>query len=245
MVKTIPWNLRNTWAEALAEMPGRYVLLGFPEDIGVRANYGRGGAYSAWIPALSTFLNTQSNPALRGDDIILLGHIDFSSAMEELKSLDPAAVSTIQRARELTAMIDAAVVPVMEKIIAAGKEAIVIGGGHNNAYGNLRGLAAAMKQEGQEAIGCINCDAHSDLRPLEGRHSGNGFSYALHEGFLRKYAMIGLHEMFNMDAVFEKIEGDERLDATWFEQIFIREEISFRDAVQQAIDFNAGIPGAP
>ncbi len=242
MVKTIPWSLCDKWDVALADMPGRYVLLGLPEDIGVRANYGRGGAYSAWIPALSTILNTQSNPALKGDDIILLGHLDFSQAMEELKAADPSAPGTIQHARELTADIDAAVVPVMEKILSAGKEAIVIGGGHNNAYGNLRGLSAAMKHRGLERIGCINCDAHSDLRPLEGRHSGNGFSYALHEGFLRKYAMIGLHEMFNMETVFEKIDGDERLDATWFEDIFIREEFSFRDAVRRAIEFTEGLP---
>lgn len=238
MVKTIPWNRYDEWATALAEMPGRYVLLGLPEDIGVRANYGRGGAYSAWMPAITTILNTQSNPSLRGDDIILLGHIDFSSAMDELKTFDPSATDTIQRARDLTANIDESVFPVIEKIIAAGKEAIVIGGGHNNAYGNLRGLAGAMNGK---KTGCINCDAHSDLRPLEGRHSGNGFSYALQDGFLHRYAMIGLHEMFNMDSVFEKIEGDERLDATWFEEIFIREEMSFREAVARAIEFTEGL----
>ena len=239
MVKTIPWNRRDSWEEALADMPGRYVLLGLPEDIGVRANYGRGGAYSARIPAISTILNTQSNPSLHGEEIIVLGHIDFSAAMEELKLLDPTAAGTLAHSRELTARIDQAVFPVMEKIIGAGKEAIVIGGGHNNAYGNLRGLSAAMKLQD---IACINCDAHSDLRPLEGRHSGNGFSYALHEGYLQKYAMVALHEMFNMDSVFEKIEGDDRLDASWFEEIFIREEITFREAVDRAIDFTAGLP---
>ena len=242
MVKTIPWQQRDYWETALSEMPGRYVLLGLPEDIGVRANYGRGGAYSAWIPSVTTILNTQSNPSLRGDEIILLGHIDFSAGMEELKHLHPAAPETIQRARELTAMIDESVYPVIEKIIAAGKEAIIIGGGHNNAYGNLRGLSAAMKLKGHSSIACINCDAHSDLRPLEGRHSGNGFSYALHEGYLQKYAMVGLHELFNMDSVFEKIDGDERLDASWFEEIFVREEYSFKDAVERALNFTKGLP---
>ena len=241
-VCTIPWNRREDWDFALSDMPGRYVLLGLPEDIGVRANFGRGGAYSAWIPAVSTILNTQSNPSLTGAEIILLGHIDFSAGMDELKNADPAASGTIDRARELTGLIDEAVFPVLRKIIAAGKEVIVIGGGHNNAYGNLRGLSEAMREKGLPAVGCINCDAHGDLRPLEGRHSGNGFSYALHDGYLQKYAMVGLHEMFNMDAVFEKLEGDERLDATWFEDIFIREEISFRDAIDRAIEFTGELP---
>ena len=29
-----------------------------------------------------------------------------------------------------------------------------------------------------EALSCINCDAHADVRAQEGRHSGNPFSYA-------------------------------------------------------------------
>jgi formiminoglutamase len=35
-------------------------------------------------------------------------------------------------------------------------------------------------------VNAINFDAHSDFRILEGRHSGNGFSYAYEEGFLKK-----------------------------------------------------------
>ena len=35
--------------------------------------------------------------------------------------------------------------------------------------------------------------------------------------------MIGLHEMLNSSSVLEKITGDERLDASWFEDILIRE----------------------
>ena len=35
----------------------RYVLFGIPEDIGVRANYGVGGADTSWTPFLACFLN--------------------------------------------------------------------------------------------------------------------------------------------------------------------------------------------
>lgn len=238
-VQTIPWQQTENWAAVIADMPGRYVLLGIPEDIGVRANYGRGGAYSAWIPALNTFLNTQSNKTFTGEEVIVLGHLHCDVLMEEMKSLDIAIPEQLQKARSLVEEIDRCLYPVMETLIRAGKEVIVIGGGHNNAYGNLRGLSLAMSST---EVGCINCDAHSDLRPLEGRHSGNAFSYALHERYLQKYAMIGLHEMFNMESVLEKIDGDERLDATWFEDIFIRETISLNDAIQRAIQFTKGIP---
>src|SRR4051812_6151562 len=63
---------------ALQQSTARYVLFGIPEDIGVRANYGTGGADSAWMPFLSAFLNIQSNDFLNGQEILLLGHFDFS-----------------------------------------------------------------------------------------------------------------------------------------------------------------------
>ena len=241
-VQSIPWQQEDSWGAVMADMPGRYVLLGIPEDIGVRANMGRGGAYSAWIPALNTLLNTQSNKTFTGEEVIVLGHLHCDVLMEEMKALDIAIPEHLQKARSLVEEIDRCLFPVIETLIRAGKEVIVIGGGHNNAYGILRGLSIAMQQQGIAEVGCINCDAHSDLRPLEGRHSGNAFSYALHEGYLQKYAMIGLHEMFNMDSVLEKIDGDERLDATWFEDIFIRETISLKDATEQALHFTKGMP---
>ena len=49
------------WEEELQTMQATFVVLGLPEDIGVRANYGRGGAYAAWKPALDFLLNMQSN----------------------------------------------------------------------------------------------------------------------------------------------------------------------------------------
>jgi formiminoglutamase len=45
-------------------------------------------------------------------------------------------------------------------------------------------------------VNAINFDAHSDFRILEGRHSGNGFSYAYEEGFLKNILFFGLHENY-------------------------------------------------
>ena len=64
------------------------------------------------------------------------------------------------------------------EIVPSGKIPIIIGGGHNNAYGNIKGLALAKGKP----VNAINFDAHSDFRIMEGRHSGNGFSYAFEEG---------------------------------------------------------------
>jgi formiminoglutamase len=40
-------------------------------------------------------------------------------------------------------------------------------------------------------------DAHADCRGLEGRHSGNPFSYAMDQKLLASYGVFGLHKAFN------------------------------------------------
>src|SRR4051812_24068944 len=49
---------------SLEESTARFVLLGIPEDVGVKANYGLGGTDTAWMPFLHSFLNIQSNDFL-------------------------------------------------------------------------------------------------------------------------------------------------------------------------------------
>ena len=55
-----------------------YVLFGIPEDIGIRANMGLGGADTAWNSFLTAFLNIQSNDFFSGDEVLLLGYFDFN-----------------------------------------------------------------------------------------------------------------------------------------------------------------------
>lgn len=213
----------------------KFVLLGLPEDIGVRANYGRAGAATAWQPALSNILNTQSNTFLSGEELLVLGHIDFEDLLKQAES------ASVEKLRELTSLVDERVSEVIKCIVESGKIAIVIGGGHNNSYGNIKGAAQGLQKSGRSTdakINCINSDAHTDFRALEGRHSGNGFSYAFNEGYLKKYAIVGLHENYNSNNVLEEIKKHPTtIDYTFFEDIFIREEMDFKHAVMRAITF--------
>ena len=59
-----------------------YIILGIPEDIGVKANGGIGGTDSAWLAFLKSFLNIQSNDFLEGSNLMVLGHFDFSAIAE-------------------------------------------------------------------------------------------------------------------------------------------------------------------
>jgi formiminoglutamase len=219
----------------LKNSSAQFVLLGLPEDIGVRANYGRGGAHTAWYPAFTNILNIQSNEFLTGEEIIILGHVDFDDLMKESEKAD------IHGLRQLVEEVDKRVSETIRLIVRSGKTPIVVGGGHNNSYGNLKGAAMGLKDVGKintTSINCINSDAHTDFRPQEGRHSGNGFSYAFHEGFLQTYAVIGLHENYNsLNVLTELQKYYDRIQYSFFEDIFIREQESFKNAVLKAIDF--------
>lgn len=227
--------------KSLLNSSSKFVLLGLPEDIGARANYGRGGTHTAWQPALSNILNTQSNSYLTGEELLVLGHIDFDDLMEQANKIDFSKDSGIIAARALVSEIDSRVSEVIKLITQAGKLPVIIGGGHNNAYGNIKGAAQGLSENGKiesAKINCINCDAHSDFRLLEGRHSGNGFSYAFSEKWLHKYAIVGLHESYVPQPVSHTLkEHRGRIDFTLFEDIFIREEIAFKSAVQRAIEY--------
>src|SRR5690606_9238994 len=155
-------------------------------------NYGRPGAASAWESAIKSIANIQHNRFCKGNQILVLGTLNFKTQMEEAKNLDFNITIDRKRLSELVSQIDKEVVHVITSIVKTGKIPIIIGGGHNNAYGNIKGTALAHGKP----INVVNLDAHSDFRILEGRHSGNGFSYAFEEGFLKKYFIFGLHENY-------------------------------------------------
>lgn len=173
--------------ESLEQSDARYVLLGIPEDVGVRANGGRPGAAYGWKATLPHFMNVQSNEYLDGRQVLVLGELLADEWMKAAEGL------SVERLRELTAEIDETVWPLIEKIAALGKVPLVIGGGHNNSYGCLKGVSRALGRP----LHCVNVDPHADYRSTEGRHSGNGFRYAREEGYLKQYAVFGLHEGYN------------------------------------------------
>jgi formiminoglutamase len=218
----------------LHENTPRFVLLGIREDLGARANMGLGGAASAWDGFLDAFLNIQDNPFLRGADIQLLGHFDFTA-------LDTAHDSSALR--DLVALMDDEIAPLIARIVASGRIPLILGGSHASAYPNLKGCAEAGRAtQLARQVNCINLDAHSDYRPMEGRHSGNGFRYAHEQGYLQRYAIIGLHENYTPDQVWQDLSHSDIQFSTW-EDIFLREKISFAQALDRAINF-VQTPGA-
>ncbi|WP_348799968.1 formimidoylglutamase [Flavobacterium adhaerens] len=212
----------------------KFVIFGIPEDIGVRANYGRPGAASAWKSAISSIANIQHNRFSKGNQIIVLGHLNLKSEIKEAENLDFYDIDDRSKLSQLVEKIDKEVSHIICKIIQAGKIPIVIGGGHNNSYGNIKGAALAKGK----AVNAVNFDAHSDFRILEGRHSGNGFSYAFEEGFLKKYFIFGLHENYTSKSVLDIIKKiEDRVRYNTYDSVNIRKEKKFQDEMIIALDF--------
>lgn len=182
----------------------RYALIGIPEDIGPRANLGRGGATGAWNAFLSSFLSLQSNALMTASDVLVLGEVDCRDLMKASQNnTSPEAL------RGLCAQLDERVSGVIETIIAAQMIPVVIGGGHNNAFPIIK--ACSLVREMPLAV--ANLDPHSDFRALEGRHSGNPFHYASDRQYLAKYAVVGLHEQKNNQA---SLDAMKELGMVWY-----------------------------
>ncbi|PBQ34729.1 arginase [Sphingobacteriaceae bacterium] len=224
----------SDWKKDLENTDAKFVVIGIAEDIGVRANYGRAGAATAFRPALDSFLNQQNNDFLKAESVFILGEILVDDLMHEAENLDMKNKNELVKLRELVSLLDERVSEVIKLVVTLNKVPVVIGGGHNNSYGNIKGASQALGRK----INVINCDPHLDFRPLEGRHSGNGFSYAYENNFLNRYAVLAMHEQYNNQGSIQKFkEHPVHLFYTTYESVFVREELNFKTALNQCIGF--------
>ena len=230
----------SDWAQQLEQSKAKYVLLGIPEDIGIKGNYGIGGADTNWLPFLSCFLNMQSNDFLTGEDILLLGHFDFGDLKFLIENNAYGYEEMIDAYRHALNLVDDEVESIVKVIASCKKIPIIIGGGQNNAYPIIKAVSKGLYKSGVlplAQINVVNLDAHADFRTAEGRHSGNAFRYANDDGFLGKYCIVGLHESYVTQNVLMDIHSDPFIDYTSYEEIFLYERKNFIQAVAHATGF--------
>lgn len=174
----------------------KVAIVGVPESIGPRANLGRGGAEGGWNAFQSQFYNLQDTLELPIQDVLIVGAVNCDELMAEATALNANNAHDLTRLRELCSILDRRVQHVLKPLFATGYDVILIGGGHNNAYP----LLTALHEVTGRSCGAVNLDPHADFRQREGRHSGNGFSYAYVEGALEHYHVVSLHEGKNSAA---------------------------------------------
>ncbi len=230
----------NDIESSIKSSKAKFVLFGIPEDIGVKANNGVGGANTSWLPFLQSFLNIQSNDFLDGQEILLLGHFDFADVEELINKNAHQYEEKLSAYRHAVTIIDAEVEQLMHIITQNKKLPLVIGGGHNNSYPCIKGAAKGWHKAGVlniAELNAINLDAHADYRPLEGRHSGNGFRYAEEDGYLEKYCIVGLHQNYIPQNVWIDMVNNPFIDCITYEDIFVHEKRNFMQAVAHAAGF--------
>jgi formiminoglutamase len=226
--------------QSIKQSTAEYVLFGIPEDIGAKANESLGGSDTAWIPFLQSFLNIQSNDFITGSEILMIGHFDFGDIQYAIENNAHGSEERLEAYRHAVNIIDDEVEVLVKMITSNEKIPIVIGGGHNNSYPLIKGAAKGLHKAGiipLAQINCVNLDAHTDYRPLEGRHSGNAFRYAEEDGYLQKYCVIGVHENYIPQNIWIDIVNNPFIDLISYEDIFILEKRNFTQAVAHATGF--------
>jgi formiminoglutamase len=150
---------------------GRPVLIGFPQDEGIRRNGGRPGAAEApneirrWLYRLTPW-DCQADIHLTNPSLLDLGNVQGSGQLETTQ---------------------VALGEVVAAALQSGAIPIVLGGGHETAFGHFLGYAAEQRK-----VGIVNIDAHLDLRPLLNGtgHSGSPFRQAMEYA---KHPLVGEH----------------------------------------------------
>lgn len=165
-------------------------LLGFACDEGVRRNNGRPGAADgpkAFREALQKINWHTSSKA---------PFTDFGDISCEPGDLESAQVALGEKAFE---------------ILSEHQTSVIIGGGHETAWGHFQGISKFL---GNQNCGIINFDAHFDLRPLLQNKlgtSGTPFLQIAHErqakNLVFDYLVLGIQPFSNSDALFKQAQN--------------------------------------
>ncbi|EAR07962.1 formimidoylglutamase [Reinekea blandensis] len=184
------------------DFDGQPVLLGFASDEGVRRNQGRPGAKDGPIAARQALANLACASDAQLYDI---GDVCCDTDLE-------TAHQTLSHQ--------------VHRLLEQNARPIVLGGGHEVAWGSYSGLRSFLSTQAPNArLGILNFDAHFDLRnPNPKPSSGTPFRQAQQWCEANEtpfdYFVCGINPSANTDALFEfayehDVQWVEDLDCHW------------------------------
>lgn len=212
-------------------------LIGFASDEGVRRNHGRPGAATG--PAA---LRRALAPLAVHGEFSVHDAGDVTVAREDLES------GQEQLGRQVA------------RLLEEHRLVVVLGGGHETAFGSYRGLAASSRLAASSHVaggrlGILNLDAHFDLRAADRATSGTPFRQIAEAeaaaGRPFRYAVLGISPPNNTRALFDTagrlgvryltdedcVERPERVAA------FVEEFLDRADVVHLSVDLDV-LPAA-
>ncbi len=157
----------------LPDLEPGFVLYGYPDDEGIRANFGRAGASEApdaIRTALYKMTPTETGAARSRRRLYDLGNMRMDGDLRERQAHGATGV---------------------QGLLTAGHLAIALGGGHDYAFadghGFLQSIVGSRSKKSARPL-IINFDAHLDVRPdTDGPNSGSAF-----------YQLLNAHENFDL-----------------------------------------------
>jgi formiminoglutamase len=149
------------------------VLLGCPQDEGVRRNRGRSGAAQAPGEIRLAFYRYAVSDEHAGLRLFDAGDIRVRASLEETHD----ALHTVVRA-----------------VLTDGKKVVILGGGNDISYPDCSALAAVY-----ERVLALNIDRHLDVRADSPRNSGTPYRQLIEEGHIPGAALheIGVNSFAN------------------------------------------------
>ena len=132
------------------------VLIGLPQDEGVRRNGGRVGAKDAPDAIRQALYKLV---AIRGLNFFDIGNSEIFSTLEETHANHQV---------------------VIKQLLEDGKIIVVLGGGNDTSYPDC----SALSNEANKNVLAFNIDAHFDIRADSPRNSGTPYRQLLDEGLI-------------------------------------------------------------
>jgi len=173
------------------------------------------------------FVNMQLTSDMLPDTFAFAGEITCERSFTDMED-----------AKNTVVELDCFVLEIIKPIIELGKIPIIIGGGHNNAFPIIQAFYQASK-----SLAVINMDAHADCRTLEGRHSGNPFSYAIDQKLLTSYGVFGLHKAFNNQQIIDFLSGNNVKFGYFDEYVFHPDQFMIDVKAYLSMVFNGNFLG--
>ncbi len=166
-----------------------YCFIGFECNEGVLRNHGRPGAAKA-----PDYLRKE------------MGNLAWNSDLN-IELYDAGTIFCVDNDLESAQDNLAAAV---EKILSLNMFPIVLGGGHDVAFGNFKGISNYTNQTNTvKNIGIINFDAHFDLRPLQKGKGSSGTMFlqiadlCKQKNYRFNYYCLGIQTYANTKRLFQ------------------------------------------